>query len=313
MLALPEALLEVRGFHVRYPKDRVALDDVSFSLPPRTLCAVVGPNGAGKSTLVKALCGSVVPSEGAVRVGGETLRPRHKRSHLIGLVPQSIGLYPFLTGRENLSVFAKIAGLPSAECDDRIAAALDTVQMSALADRRVENMSGGMQRRINVAAAILHRPPIIVFDEPTAGVDLPARDVIHGLATKLRDAGHTVLLVTHELDHAEMLCDHVLVLERGRLKGFAPPTHLLETHYGDRREVIVHFRGLPDTESLAALNAFRFAQREHPTVWSTMTDGSQTHLIREFLSALPGRDRTIREVAVRRPGLSALIHELEAG
>lgn len=305
-----DPILSVEGLGVRYG-GAVALHDVSFAVPRGSLTGVIGPNGAGKSTLVKALCGRV-PSEGAVSIAGTRLRPRRERQHMIGLVPQSIGLYPHMSGLENLQVFARLSGVPKPHREERIESALDTVRMADRAHICVGDMSGGMQRRINVAAAILHQPPIIIFDEPTAGVDLPARDVIHRLARRLAGAGHAVLLVTHELDQAEIICDRLIVLRGGRQLAFSDPASLLRAHYGERREVVVRFRGPPDAHTRAALAPFDFREREHPSIWSAMTEATEVSFVSAFMSALPRPDDVVREVTVRRPGLTTFIHDLEA-
>ena len=285
---------------------------MAFEARTGEVIGIIGPNGAGKSTLVKALCGRVRPSDGKIRIGGKRLRPSSEKRHLVGLVPQQVGLYPHLTGRENLEVFARLSGVSPKYRTDRVIDALETVDMTPRADRLVENMSGGMQRRINVAAAILRQPPLIIFDEPTAGVDHPARDVIHQLARKLARNGHAVLLVTHELEQAEALCSRVLVLEAGHVRYFADPSQLLTQHFHDDREVVVRYRQPPDDTVQNAMIPFGFIQAELPTVFTARTQASEVSFVSAFMAALRNRDQLIREVTVRRPGLASLMRELEA-
>jgi len=305
------AALTLDGLRKSFGKTEI-IRGVDLSIAKNERHAIIGPNGAGKSTLVKALCGRIRPTSGHIHIQGDLVRHRSEKRHLIGLVPQQVGLYPHLTGRENLDVFARLCGVDAKSRNARVQEALDTVDMSPRANRKVEHMSGGMQRRINVAAAILRQPPVIVFDEPTAGVDHPARDVIHQLARKLSQSGHAVILVTHELEQAEGLCDNVLVLEAGRVRYFAPPSDLLTSHFQNDREVVVRFRRIPEPSLHSAIRSFGFETTELPTMFRARTQSSEVNFVSAFMGAFGNRDAIIREVTVRRPGLASLMRELEA-
>ena len=172
-------------------------------------------------------------------------------------------------------------------------------------------MSGGMKRRINVAAAILTKPSLIIFDEPTAGVDVPARDTVHRLARQLADDGKAVILITHELDQAEALCDKILVLCKGKRLAFEPPTRLLERSFRGQREVMVRYSRPPEQTTSGAMKPFQFKQGELPTIWVALTNANEVSFVSAFLTALQGGDELIREISVRRPGLSALMHRIE--
>ena len=303
--------LDVDDLSVAYGSTTV-LHGVEFSAEPGHVMGVIGPNGAGKSTLVKTLCGKVRPTSGTVTIGGRTLSRRTPRRDLIGLVPQNIALYPHLTGRENLAAFARLARLPRGLRRSRIDAALELVNMSARADTLVADMSGGMQRRVNVAAAILDAPPLVIFDEPTAGVDGPARDVIHRLAQRLARSGHGVMLITHELEAAETACDRILVLERGRVVDFDRAPDLLTRRFADEREVVVRFRDTPTPDVLSALAPFGFDRGDSATVYHARTRASEVSFVSAFMASVRGAPDAIREVSVRRPGLASLMSELQA-
>ena len=193
--------LSVSELSVHYG-DYQALKTLELDIEAGELIGIIGPNGAGKTSFIKALCGRV-HYDGHVQIGDERLKRGHNRQKLLGLVPQDIGLYGHMSGRENLTAFAKIMGLSRQEREDAIEKAIEAVDMGDKADELVSALSGGMKRRINVAAAIMHDPKVIIFDEPTAGVDVPARDTVHRLARTLAEKGMAVLLVTHELDQAE--------------------------------------------------------------------------------------------------------------
>ena len=299
-------MLNVRGLSVDYGQHR-ALDDLSLTIAEGELIGVVGPNGAGKTSFVKALCGRL-KLDGQLEVCGETLRRGTDRRQHIALVPQDIGLYSHLTATENLDVIGRLLGLKDKQ---GISEALDAVDMGQNANLRVSDMSGGMKRRINVAAAILTKPSLVIFDEPTAGVDAPARDTVHRLARKLADEGKAVILITHELDQAEALCDKLLVLCNGKRLAFETPTQLLERTFHGQREVMVRFGRPPEQDVTIAMRPFEFKQGELPTIWVAMTNQDEVSFVSAFLTALKGGDDLIREISVRRPGLTALMHRIE--
>jgi len=221
------------------------------------------------------------------------LKKRQNRQKLLGLVPQDIGLYTHMTGRENLQAFSQIMNIPHKTRRAAISNSLAAVDMSSKADVQVKDLSGGMKRRINVAAAIMHEPKLIIFDEPTAGVDIPARDTLHRLARELAENGMAVLLVTHELEQAEALCDKVLILSDGHKLAFDHPANILSKSFLGMREVMVRYATPPTQESLNSMKPFEFVQGELPTIWTAMTQ------------------QLVREISVRRPGLTSLMHRIE--
>lgn len=299
-------VLNVRSLTVDYGKHR-ALDQLTLKITEGELVGVIGPNGAGKTSFVKALCGRL-KLNGELEVRGNILQRGTDRRQHIALVPQDIGLYPHLTAKENLDVIGRLLGLKNKQ---GVMDALDAVEMSHHAKLRVSDMSGGMKRRINVAAAILTKPSLVIFDEPTAGVDAPARDTVHRLARKLADEGKAVILITHELDQAEALCDKVLVLCKGKRLAFESPASLLERSFEGQREVMVRY-GRPPTHDVSAVMApFQFKKGELPTIWVALTNLNEVSFVSAFLTALQGGDDLIREISVRRPGLTALMHRIE--
>src|SRR5438309_2990166 len=202
-----------------------ALDGVSLCVMPGTVVGVLGPNGAGKTTLIDVICGLVRPSRGAVHVLGEdvsgdttALRAR------IGVLPQETALYDEVTAWQNLRFAAALYGVPHA--DARIAEVLELVGLRSRARDVVRGFSGGMQRRLAIARALLHDPPLLVLDEPTLGVDVEARHQIWAHIRELRAQGRSVLLTTNYLDEAEALCDQVAMLRAGRLVAEDTPAAL---------------------------------------------------------------------------------------
>ena len=303
------AALRVSDVSVNYG-DHQALKQLNLSIESSELIAVIGPNGAGKTSFVSALCGRV-NYDGFVQIGDTRLKRGHNRQKLLGLVPQDIGLYMHMSGRENLAAFAKIMGLPRSERNEAITQALAAVGMTEKANETVSALSGGMKRRINVAAAIMHNPKVIIFDEPTAGVDVPARDTVHRLARTLAEHGMAVLLVTHELEQAEALCDKVLVLCNGEALAFDTPDAVLTRSFKGMREVMIRYASPPNPDSLAAMQPFEFRPGELPTIYTAMTQANEVSFVSAFMTALKNGDELVREISVRRPGLTSLMHRIE--
>lgn len=304
--ATRELVLSAADVTVAYGQHK-ALDGLNLEIREGELVGIIGPNGAGKTSFIKALCGRTRVT-GDLNVAGTDLRRGTDRRRHIALVPQDIGLYPHLTARENLTVIGRLLGLKDRDAIDQ---ALETVEMSQHAKTRVSDMSGGMKRRINVAAAIMTGPKLVIFDEPTAGVDAPARDTVHRLARALADEGKAVILITHELEQAEALCDKILVLCKGKRLAFEPPARLLERSFENQREVMVRYATPPQPEVLNAMQPFAFAPGEMPTIWVAMTNANEVSFVSAFLTALKGENDLVREISVRRPGLTALMHRVE--
>jgi len=217
-----------------------ALDNLSFRASAGDVIGIIGPNGAGKTSFIKALCGRINFNNGYIRVNDIKLHNGRARQKLLGLVPQDIGLYAHMSAKENLEAFAKIMGLSRGKTRrESVQKALDAVDLTHKANTKVSKLSGGMKRRINVAAAIMHDPDVLILDEPTAGADIAARDTVHRLARQIANTGKVVLLVTHELDQAEALCDKLLILSNGKKLMFDTPTAIMSKAFPASREVLI--------------------------------------------------------------------------
>jgi ABC-2 type transport system ATP-binding protein len=203
-----------------------ALDGVSFDVPRGQIFGLLGPNGAGKSTLINILAGLVVKSGGTADIWGFDIdkHPRNAKKS-IGVVPQELLFDPFFTPREALEIQAGLYGVPKPE---RITdALLAAVHLTDKADAYARTLSGGMKRRLLVAKAMVHSPPILVLDEPTAGVDIELRQQLWGYVRGLNQQGVTVVLTTHYLEEAEQLCDRIAIINHGRLIANEPTRELI--------------------------------------------------------------------------------------
>lgn len=302
--------LEIENLSVHYGGFQ-ALNNINIKLGAGTITGLIGPNGAGKTSLIKAICGRIDIDAGVISITGKPLTPHCSRTDQIGLVPQDIALYPFLTARENLNIFAKYLSIAKGERDATVTTALEHVDMMDKADTRIEHMSGGMKRRINVAAAIMHNPALLILDEPTAGVDTPARDAIHGLLKKLAAKGMAIILVTHELDEVEHYCDYILLLSKGTVLAHATGTQILHHAFGETREVIVDFSQPPSPEHQQILHNFRLREGAVPTRWQIFTPINNETYLTELIKTTESLQPNVRDVSIRRPNLTRLMEIVE--
>lgn len=195
--------------------DRSVLEDLSLTIPAGEVYGLLGPNGAGKTTTINIICNLLRADRGTVEVNGLPVTDATKA--LIGVVPQDNLLYRSLTCQENLEFFARLYGLPPREQRQRVATCLEAVNLSDRAHSPVETLSGGMQRRLSIALALVHQPKLVILDEPTTGLDIEARYEIWAFIRQLREQGITTLLTTHLLEEAERLCQRIGILKGGRL------------------------------------------------------------------------------------------------
>ncbi|WP_207485847.1 ABC transporter ATP-binding protein [Arenibaculum pallidiluteum] len=230
-VSAPRLAVEVRGLVKTYRAagrvpEKTALHGIDLEIPSGSLFGLLGPNGAGKSTLINIMAGLVMKTSGTVRIWGRDIDadPRSSRS-AIGVVPQELNIDPFFTPRELLDLHAGLYGVPKAE--RRTDAILAAVGLSDKADSYARTLSGGMRRRLMVAKAMVHAPPVLVLDEPTAGVDIELRRMLWDQVRALNRTGTTVLLTTHYLEEAEELCDTIAIINHGRVVAHDSTTNLL--------------------------------------------------------------------------------------
>jgi ABC-2 type transport system ATP-binding protein len=223
------ALLEVLGLRYAYG-DRQAVRDVSFEIREGEIFGLLGPNGAGKTTTISCAAGLLGNWQGEIRVRGQPFRPARSLAdrRRLGVVPQELAIYEGLTGRENLKFFGRISGLSGARLDEAVTKALELAGLVDRADDRVDGYSGGMKRRLNLAAGDLHEPEMLALDEPTVGVDPQSRNHIFEALERLRRSGRTILYTTHYMEEAERLCDRVAIMNEGALVAIGTPAELAQ-------------------------------------------------------------------------------------
>ena len=199
--------------------DLTAVDGVSLTISKGETFGLLGPNGAGKTTAISMICGLLKPDEGSVVVAGEQIATTSTRGRAaIGLVPQDLAIYPDLTGEENLRFFGHLYGMSGDSLAGRVAEVLDLVGLSDRKDDHTKEYSGGMKRRLNIGIGLLHKPQLLVLDEPTVGVDPQSRNAILESVENLSTEGMAVLYTTHYMEEAERLCDRVAIIDEGKIQ-----------------------------------------------------------------------------------------------
>jgi ABC-2 type transport system ATP-binding protein len=284
--------------------DLTAVACVSLRVQARTCLGLLGPNGAGKSTLIRTIVGRIRPDAGSIQVFGQVADSPAGRAEL-GWVPQELALYPRLTCRENLEAFGSYQGLRGEALRTAIQWCLDWAALAERADATVNTLSGGMRRRLNMAAGIVHRPRIVLLDEPTAGVDPQSRNRIFEMVEHLRDQGTAIVYTTHYMEEAERLCDFIAIMDHGRVIAEGTREELVAQSFGGRSEVIM-----------------RFASTVHNAAeWAASQGGAVEEGVARFsveqptaIASLLGRAATdgleVIDVTLRRPNLESVFLHL---
>jgi lipooligosaccharide transport system ATP-binding protein len=240
-----------------------AVDGVDFDIPFGRCVGFLGPNGAGKTTILKMLMGLADFDEGELTVLGRSLpaQARAVRARM-GLVPQADNLDPDFTVRENLFMYARFFGLSRRAVGDRIDELLAFADLTPKADQRVDQLSGGMQRRLTIARALVNDPEVVVLDEPTTGLDPQMRHVIWARLSALRARGVTLILTTHYMEEAERLCDELLVMDQGRILDFGRPAELIRRHV---EPDVIELQGEVSDGMFATLSSMSLRTERHGT------------------------------------------------
>jgi linearmycin/streptolysin S transport system ATP-binding protein len=297
-------MLEVTGLHKRYG-DLVAVEEVSFVAKPGEMVGLLGPNGAGKTTTVSMIAGLLAPDRGEVRIEGGVVRGETDPVKLrLGLVPQEVALHDELSARENLALFGAIYSLRGAQLSSAMESAFDVAGLADRAKDRVSTFSGGMKRRLNLAAALLHGPRILLLDEPTVGVDPQSRNQIFSSLEELKRQGKTLVYTTHYMEEAERLCDRIIIIDHGKViandtldavRRMVPSVNVLEI-------------GVENPGREGWLDGLRTVDGVSAAVW----DGSTLRVtVRDLLESSPRVLVWLRERSYRCSHLSSQRADLE--
>jgi ABC-2 type transport system ATP-binding protein len=233
--------LRVDGLVKRFGQ-LTAVDGITLDLRCGECLGLLGPNGAGKSTLIRSIVGRVIPDSGTISVFGAPADSAAARNAL-GWIPQELALYPRLTCRENLQSFGRYHGLSGAALKQAVERCLEWSTLIDRADELVRNLSGGMKRRLNMAAGLIHQPQLVLMDEPTVGVDPQSRNHIFEMIEKVRDEGMSIIYTTHYMEEAERLCDRVAIVDHGKIIALGTNAELVQSAFGSRSQVLARFAG----------------------------------------------------------------------
>ena len=204
------------------------LKSISLNVSKGDIYGLLGPNGAGKTTLISIICGVMSHGNGSILIDGKEFTKNNlELKQFIGVVPQDIALYPMLTARENLSFYGAMYGIHGEKLEIKINDWLERLGLSHAADRRIDQFSGGMKRRINLIASVLHEPKILILDEPTVGVDVQSRTVIMEQLKELNQNGTTIIYTSHHLDEAEQFCTKIGIIDYGEIIASGAPKELI--------------------------------------------------------------------------------------
>ena len=304
-----EPVIGVRNLVKRYG-ELVAVDAVSFEVAKGEIFGLLGPNGAGKTTIISILSCITPPTSGSALISGiDVVTDSLKARTRIGIVPQEIALYSTLSARDNLMFWGRMYGLRDRTLARRVDELLDVVQLSDRASNRIDTFSGGMKRRINIAAGLLHRPDVLFLDEPTVGIDPQTRRSILDLVKELNTEGLTVLYTTHYLEEAEFLCDRVGIMDEGKMIAVGTRDELTES-IGATGVIAVRADGLNDAlvDWLASLSEVSEVARTDDGLTLNVVSG--TNLLPTVVEKLTGGGVDIHSVDVTVPNLESVFLHL---
>lgn len=302
------SLLRVQGLFKAFAAIR-AVDSVSFEVRPGEVYGLLGPNGAGKTTTISMISGLLKPDAGEVVVAGTPFWSNpQKAKRIMGVVPQELAIYEELTGRENLEFWGRMAGLSSGDAKARATELLEALTLTDRAKDAVKTYSGGMKRRINLGCALLHKPQLLLLDEPTVGIDPQARLNILEFIRNLRASGTAILYTTHYLEEAETLCHRIGIIDHGRLLAEGTLKELQERLGGDRLFVLEADLKEAAPESWDGfLPRFRVIQKtERQLVVSAIGPRDPSECLKDLLG-LPVR---VENVTLKRPSLNDVFLQL---
>lgn len=226
---MSEGIIHISKLFKQYKgADDFSVNNLNLCINEKEIFGLLGPNGAGKTTLISMLCGLVKPTSGSFTINGLSYdKNAFAIKEIIGVVPQEYALYPTLTAYENLMYFGSMYGLKGSDLKQKVTSALDQLGLMKFAHKKVDTFSGGMKRRVNLIAGILHQPKVLFLDEPTVGVDVQSKNVIIEFLQDLNKKGTTIIYTSHHLTEAQDFCSKIAIIDRGRIYAQGTPNELI--------------------------------------------------------------------------------------
>ena len=281
-----------------------AVDGITLELRPAECLGLLGPNGAGKSTLIRSIVGRVIPDAGAISIFGARADSPAARGAL-GWIPQELALYPRLTCRENLRSFGRYHGLGGAALEEAVARCLGWATLNDRAGELVKNLSGGMKRRLNMAAGLIHQPKLVLMDEPTVGVDPQSRNHIFEMIEKLRAEGMSLIYTTHYMEEAERLCDRIAIIDHGKIIALGTHADLVRTTFGTRSQVLARYQGADER-----IAAWVFERGGHVVDGTAQFSIEHPAEVAALLEASARAGLELLDVSIRKPNLESVFLHL---
>lgn len=295
---------------VRRFGDLVAVDGVSFRIAPGETYGLLGPNGAGKTTTISMVAGLLPADAGTVTLLGRPVGPRHTdvKRH-VGLVPQELAIYPELSARENLVFFGRLQGMSGRALTARVDEVLEIVGLADRAKDATKEYSGGMKRRLNIGIGLLHRPTLLILDEPTVGVDPQSRNAILESVETLSREGMAVLYTTHYMEEAERLCDRIAIIDSGRVQAEGTRDELIRLT-GELDRILLTGGGdvTGAADAVRSLESVASADADRHSVLLAVRDAPTT--VAAIVTAATGAGMTLDDVQITRPNLESVFLQL---
>ncbi|MCT8137993.1 ABC transporter ATP-binding protein [Anaerobacillus sp. CMMVII] len=288
-----------------------AVTEISFELQEGEILGFLGPNGAGKSTTISMISTLLKPTSGDILLDGNSIlkNPQPLRK-VLGVVPQEIALYPDLSGYENLIFFGKMYGLKKAELKNRVKEILEVIGLADRAHEKLQTYSGGMKRRINIGVALLHKPRILIMDEPTVGIDPQSRNHILTTVKELNSKGMTILYTSHYMEEVELLCDRIYIMDHGSIIASGTKQQL--------KELITEANTLNLTVEITT-EGFTEALKSHPKIKAVITEGKvytialknyETSILKDLISLAEENQTKIESMQLKTPSLEDVFLQL---
>jgi len=301
--------LEVKDLKKVYKRQR-AVDGIDFSLKEGEIFGLLGPNGAGKSTTISMIAGLIKPTDGDIIVEGRSILKSPKEiKRMMGLVPQEIALYPTLSARENLKFWGRMYGMDSIRLKERIDEVLRILGLTERADHRIDTYSGGMKRRINIGAALLHQPKLLIMDEPTVGIDPQSRKHILDMVLDLNRQGMTILYTSHYMEEVEYLCHRVAIMDRGSIIASGTKEEL-KAMVGNAHKVVVeadNFRQYM-VDTLRVLEGVQQVMVEKQSITILVKDGRKR--LADIIKVFNDDGCKVNSVSIKEPDLEGVFLHL---
>jgi ABC-2 type transport system ATP-binding protein len=301
--------IEVHNLYKRFKKLE-AVRGVSFTIEKGEIYGFLGPNGAGKSTTISMLAGILKPTGGEIKIAGYSMMKQPMEvKRRIGLVPQDIALYPKLSARENLNFWGRMYSIPQPDLSRKVDEVLQLVGLTQRANEPVKNYSGGMKRRINIAAGVLHQPEVLILDEPTVGVDPQSRNHIFEFIKQLNQSGTTIIYTSHYMEEVEHLCRTVTIIDGGDVVAAGTKEQLLQT-IGEKQELIITSAFINDELLTQVRSTLRDRQMSAENDQIKILTDDADQILTSILSSYIATGIAVSKIEIKKPNLESLFMKI---